>query len=59
MSLDTLEAPQYAAYDPSIVVGYAEQGDCGGVFEAPRSSYTRALLDAIPLPEPMPGWLES
>ena len=33
----------------------AEQGDCGSVFEAPRSSYTRALLDAIPLPEPMPG----
>jgi peptide/nickel transport system ATP-binding protein len=36
----------------------AEEGPCGSVFAAPRSDYTRALLDAIPLPEPMPGWLE-
>ncbi|BCH23845.1 ATP-binding cassette domain-containing protein [Mesorhizobium sp. L-8-3] len=36
----------------------AEEGPCASVFEAPRSDYTKALLDAIPLPEPMPGWLE-
>jgi ABC-type microcin C transport system duplicated ATPase subunit YejF len=36
----------------------AEEGPCSSVFEAPRSDYTRALLDAIPLPDPMPGWLE-
>lgn len=36
----------------------AEEGLCANVFEAPRSDYTKSLLDAIPLPEPMPGWLD-
>lgn len=35
-----------------------EEGPCERIYEAPQSDYTRALLDAIPLPEPMPGWLE-
>jgi ABC-type oligopeptide transport system ATPase subunit len=34
-----------------------EEGPCDQVFAAPKSSYTRALLDAIPLPEIDPGWL--
>lgn len=37
----------------------AEEGLCSRVFDAPRSDYTRSLLDAIPLPEPMPGWLDN
>lgn len=35
-----------------------EQGDAAGIFANPRHAYTRELLDAIPLPEPDPGWLE-
>ncbi|CAN7676576.1 ATP-binding cassette domain-containing protein [Rhizobium sp. LjRoot254] len=34
-----------------------EEGPCDQVFAAPKSSYTRALLDAIPLPEIDPDWL--
>jgi ABC-type microcin C transport system duplicated ATPase subunit YejF len=34
-----------------------EEGPCGRVFAAPASGYTRMLLDAIPLPEIDPGWL--
>ena len=34
-----------------------EEGDCERVFAAPTSSYTRTLLDAIPLPEIDPHWL--
>jgi ABC-type oligopeptide transport system ATPase subunit len=34
-----------------------EEGPCNQVFAAPKSSYTRALLDAIPLPEIDPEWL--
>lgn len=34
-----------------------EEGDCEAVFAAPRNSYTRLLIDAIPLPEIDPGWL--
>ena len=35
-----------------------EAGRCEEVFAAPKSAYTRALLDAIPLPEIDPEWLE-
>ena len=34
-----------------------EEGGCEAVFAAPKSAYTRALLDAIPLPRIDPGWL--
>jgi ABC-type microcin C transport system duplicated ATPase subunit YejF len=34
-----------------------EEGDCERVFAAPKNAYTRALLDAIPLPRVDPGWL--
>ncbi|MBX9456735.1 MAG: ATP-binding cassette domain-containing protein [Rhizobium sp.] len=34
-----------------------EEGPCEQVFAAPKSNYTRALLDAIPLPEIDPDWL--
>ena len=34
-----------------------EEGECERVFAAPASSYTRTLLDAIPLPEIDAGWL--
>ena len=35
-----------------------EEGRCEDVFAAPKSSYTKLLLDAIPLPEIDPGWLD-
>jgi len=35
-----------------------EEGRCEDVFAAPKSDYTRTLLDAIPLPEIDPGWLD-
>ena len=35
-----------------------EEGPCEQVFAAPQSGYTRALLDAIPLPEIDPEWLD-
>jgi ABC-type microcin C transport system duplicated ATPase subunit YejF len=35
-----------------------EEGPCDRVFAAPAAAYTRTLLDAIPLPEIDPGWLD-
>ncbi|MCS3743770.1 ABC transporter ATP-binding protein [Rhizobium sp. BK661] len=35
-----------------------EHGSCDRVFTAPENAYTRALLDAIPLPRIEPGWLD-
>jgi ABC-type glutathione transport system ATPase component len=35
----------------------ADEGACEAVFSAPRSPYTRSLIDAIPLPVPDPDWL--
>jgi peptide/nickel transport system ATP-binding protein len=35
-----------------------EAASADQVFSAPRHSYTRALLSAIPLPVPEPGWLD-
>lgn len=35
-----------------------EEGGCDAVFRSPQAAYTRTLIDAIPLPEIMPGWLE-
>ena len=34
-----------------------EEGRCEDVFAAPKSAYTRLLIDAIPLPEIDPSWL--
>ena len=34
-----------------------DAGRCEEVFASPKSAYTRALLDAIPLPRIDPGWL--
>jgi dipeptide transport system ATP-binding protein len=34
-----------------------EEGACEQVFAAPAAAYTRALIDAIPLPTVDPGWL--
>jgi ABC-type glutathione transport system ATPase component len=35
-----------------------EEGRCEDVFARPKSAYTRLLIDAIPLPEIDPGWLD-
>ncbi|TCT09256.1 peptide/nickel transport system ATP-binding protein [Tepidamorphus gemmatus] len=35
-----------------------EEGTSEALFRTPKSAYTRMLIDAIPLPDPDPGWLE-
>ncbi len=35
-----------------------EQGEAAAIIAQPRHVNTHELLDAIPLPEPDPGWLE-
>jgi peptide/nickel transport system ATP-binding protein len=35
-----------------------EEGACEDLFAAPKSRYTQLLIDAIPLPEIDPGWLD-
>jgi ABC-type microcin C transport system duplicated ATPase subunit YejF len=35
-----------------------EEGRCEDIFAAPKSRYTQLLIDAIPLPEFDPGWLD-
>lgn len=35
-----------------------EHGPCDRIFSAPENAYTRALLDAIPLPQIDPDWLD-
>jgi len=35
-----------------------EEGQTAEVFEAPRTSFTRTLIDSIPLPEYREGWLD-
>ena len=44
----------YVLHAESVV----EEGGCETVFASPKSAYTRALLDAIPLPRVDPGWLQ-
>lgn len=44
----------YVLYDGVV----QEHGPCDAVFTSPRSDYTRALIDAIPLPVRDPRWLE-
>jgi len=36
-----------------------EEGGTAEVFAAPRTAFTRTLIDSIPLPEVRPGWLDS
>ena len=36
-----------------------EEGPTADTFRNPRTAFTRALIAAIPLPEPDPGWLDA
>lgn len=35
-----------------------EAGECAALFASPQHAYTRSLLNAIPLPDRDPGWIE-
>jgi ABC-type microcin C transport system duplicated ATPase subunit YejF len=35
-----------------------EEGECSALFAAPKTVYTRTLIDAIPLPVRDPNWLK-
>jgi ABC-type glutathione transport system ATPase component len=36
-----------------------EYGKTQDIFQSPQNEYTRALIDAIPLPSPNPNWLDN
>jgi ABC-type dipeptide/oligopeptide/nickel transport system ATPase component len=44
--------------DSSDGLEIIEEGRTAEVFEAPRTEFTRMLIDSIPLPEFREGWLD-
>jgi ABC-type oligopeptide transport system ATPase subunit len=69
LSLDLGLAMAFISHDLSVIRAVCdrvyvlrlgeivEEGSCESVFAAPRHPYTRALIDAIPLPTINPDWL--
>jgi ABC-type microcin C transport system duplicated ATPase subunit YejF len=69
LSLDLGLAVAFISHDLSVIRAVCdrvcvlrlgeivEEGSCESVFAAPRHPYTRALIDAIPLPTINPDWL--